>query len=348
MAKAGQRVSEYLLEERLGAGAFGEVWKARHHAWHDTVVAVKLPHDGTVIRQLQREGSLVQGLMHPNIVKPLGFDAFADPPYLVSEYVEGGSLRGPIGRRELSPARAVAVLRDVLAALSFAHSRGIVHRDLKPENILLDAGGRAKLADFGLGQATPNVAVSAVYSLSLDGPAAQQVAGTLDYMAPEQRAGQPVDARADLYAASVVLFEMLTGQKPVGHELPGDLNPKAPAHLNEVFRRGYARAERRFASADEFLAALDASVPPPLAIGKASALPVPAPQPRRAPADRDCPRCHRDVGAADQFCMHCGVQLLPVVRRCEGCGAYPDPNDIFCIRCGDALGTDPPRLNRQA
>ena len=99
MAKTGQRISEYVLDDRIGAGAFGEVWRARHHAWHERVVAIKLPNDGNVVRQLQREGGLVQGLDHPNVVRPIGFDGFADPPYLISEFVDGGSLRGPMSTR---------------------------------------------------------------------------------------------------------------------------------------------------------------------------------------------------------------------------------------------------------
>ncbi|MGC4032493.1 MAG: serine/threonine-protein kinase [Tepidisphaeraceae bacterium] len=351
MAKPGQRISEYLLEDRLGGGAFGEVWRHRHHAWHDTVVAVKLPHDGSVIRQLQREGGVVQGLDHPNVVKPLGFDAFADPPYLVSEFVAGGNLRQKIGTAELTPKRAVEILRDVLAGLAYAHGRGIVHRDLKPENILLTADGHAKIADFGLGQSTAAVAVSAVYSLSLDDANAKSVVGTLDYMSPEQRAGQTVDGRADLYAAAVVLFEMLTGQKPAGHDVPGDLNPAVPAYLNDVFRRGYARAEKRFATADEFAAALgQASAAPPLPTKSTASRPAATvPQPpvligSRNP--RQCGRCKREVGVNDQFCMHCGVQLTPTVRRCAKCGAYPDIHDQFCVRCGTTMPAGRPVVNQ--
>lgn len=358
MAKPGLRISEYVLEERVGGGAFGEVWKARHHAWHGTVVAVKLPNDANVIKQLQREGGIVQGLDHPNIVKPLGFDAFADPPYLVSEFVEGGSLRPAIERRDLSPQRAVEILRDILAGLAYAHERSIVHRDLKPENILLTADGHAKIADFGLGQTSAATAMSAVYSLSLDTPQSQAIAGTLDYMAPEQRSGGPIDARADLYAVGVILFELLTGQKPAGHETPADLNAAVPVHLNEAFRRAYCRVERRFASAAEFAAAL--AGPPILKMAapftpaspslSKSAAPVirhPAPfAPLPAARPTHCPRCRRDVGPGDQFCMHCGVQLTATIRRCTRCGSYPDATDDFCIRCGDAVAHTP--TNRYA
>ena len=169
MAKAGDRISEYVLEQPLGSGAFGDVWQARHHVWHTQQVAVKLPHDSEFIRQLQREGLAVQGLEHPNIVRAIGFDPYADPPYLISELITGGSLRALMARGPISVDRSIAILRDVLAGLSFAHGRGIVHRDIKPENILLDAKGTAKLADFGFGQRT-QAAASVVYSLSISGP----------------------------------------------------------------------------------------------------------------------------------------------------------------------------------
>ena len=350
MAKAGQRISEYVLEDRLGAGAFGEVWKARHHAWHDKVVAVKLPHDGQVVRQLQREGLAVQGLDHPNVVKALGFDGHADPPYLVSEYVDGESLRGPIARKALDVPQAVAVVRQVLAGLGYAHSRGVVHRDVKPENVLLTKDGVAKLTDFGLGQTSVATANSVVFTMSLEGDRAAAIAGTLDYMSPEQRSGQPTDGRTDLYAVAVVLFELLTGDRPAGHETPGDLNPAVPPYLNDVFRRGYARLDRRYASAAEFAAALASPTPTPAVTPPQLPLKIPPlntpPNPSRAApvvpppprADARCPQCRRGVQGDDQFCMHCGVQLQPVVRRCDACGAFPAPDDVFCQRCGDGLG----------
>src|SRR5690606_30869281 len=123
---------------------------------------------------------------------------------------------------------------------------GMVHRDIKPENILVHqraltegfaVEGVVKVTDFGLGQASKRAAAgSIVYSQSLNDPDAARIVGTLEYMPPEQRSGEVVDARADLYACGVVLYEMLTGERPAGTDCPSDLNAAVPRHLDEVFR----------------------------------------------------------------------------------------------------------------
>lgn len=340
MASANQRVSEYILERPIGRGAFSEVWVARHHVWADQLVAIKIPHDPQYIRELQREGVAIHGLKHDNIVRALGLDPFGDPPYLIMEYVPGTSLRAVIEAKSLRPDDAVAIMRQVLSALAHAHSNGLVHRDIKPENILVHervkqdgygAAGTIKVTDFGLGKVAAVSHESIALSASLSGPEAKKIAGTLDYMAPEQRAGDKIDGRADLYACGVVLYELLTGEKPAGTDVPSDLNPAVPKHLDEVFRRSYARLEKRYASADEFLAALAAppmlKTPPPLPVQKAVA----------AAASRTCPNCRRTISPTDQFCMYCGKQLVEWVVRCPQCGAYPDPTDQFCIFCGMSL-----------
>ena len=373
MPQNGQRVGEYVLEEPLGRGAFGEVWRARHHVWLDQLVAVKIPTDPQYLRNLQREGVAVHGLSHPNIVKAIGFDPYADPPYLTMEYIPGSSLRPLVQARTLSINDAVAVMQQVLAGLAYAHRQGLVHRDVKPENILVHESasrdgygteGVVKVTDFGLGRgATTAVAGSIAYSASLDTAAGREIAGTLDYMAPEVRSGAGVDARADLYACGVVLYELLTGERPAGTDLPSDLNPSVPKSLDDAFKRSYARLDRRFASADEFAASLTVVSPPPIPAtpGRGGIehrglaphyLPVP-PLPGQGQAHghagphghRDvlraasthCPQCRQSVDGADQFCMHCGVQLVENVRRCPQCGAYPDAADQYCIFCGQTL-----------
>ena len=186
----GQRVGEYVLEEPLGKGAFGQVWRARHHAWLDQVVAVKIPTDSQYLRNLQREGAAIQGLVHPNIARAIAFDPYADPAYLVTEYVPGGSLRPLIAGKSLRPPDAISVMQQVLAGLKHAHGHGLVHRDVKPENILVhERAGRegyategvVKLTDFGLGQAAADGALQSIaYSASLNDSKGRELAGTLD------------------------------------------------------------------------------------------------------------------------------------------------------------------------
>lgn len=349
MATANQRVGEYVLDARVGGGAFGEVWRAHHHAWTDQLVAVKIPTDPQYLRNLQHEGYAIHGLQHPNIVRAIGFDPFAVTPYLAMEYVPGTSLRPLIASKQLTIPDAVAILRQVLAGLGHAHAAGLVHRDIKPENILVherasSAGfgteGLIKVTDFGLGKAATAIAAQSIaFSASLNDAAGRDIAGSLDYMAPEQRTGGPVDGRADLYACGVVLYELLTGEKPAGTDLPSDVNHAVPKSLDEVFRRSYARLEKRFTSVAEFTSALNGAIP--TTGGRPISMPPPVrpqpQQPRAMPTYASCPRCHQSVESSDQFCMHCGVQLVAQVRRCRKCGAYPDGSDKYCIFCGETL-----------
>src|SRR5688572_26091642 len=178
MPTTGQRIGEYILDEKIGGGAFGEVWRAHHHVWNDQLVAIKIPTQTDYLRELQREGAAIHGLVHPNIVRAIGFDPYADPPYLTMEYVAGTSLRPLIKGRTLSIENCVAVLRQVLAGLGHAHARGLVHRDVKPENILIHkraaaegyaTEGVVKVTDFGLGRATNATAVGSIaFSASLN------------------------------------------------------------------------------------------------------------------------------------------------------------------------------------
>ena len=366
MANVNQRVGEYVLAERINAGSFGEVWKAHHHIWSDQVVAVKIPTDPQFLKNLQSEGAAIHGLVHPNIVRAIGFDPYAQTPYLTMEYIPGSSLRPLIARRNMAIPDVVSIMRQVLSGLSYAHKQGMIHRDVKPENVLVHerafregfaAEGVIKLTDFGLGKAMNTTTMGSIaYSQSMDTPASREIAGTLDYMAPEQRAGAEVDPRADLYACGVMLFELLTGERPAGTDLPSESNRATPKSLDEAFRRSYTRLDRRFASADEFLAALAPAFPPPLPrIGPPNMglRPVPPPlhgwmasppplrplaiSPLSGAARSACPKCQSPVDAADQFCMSCGVQLVENIRRCPQCGAYPDATDQYCIFCGQML-----------
>ena len=349
MPSPNERVGEFVLQDRINRGTFGEVWKAHHHVWTDQLVAVKIPTDPQYLRNLQREGVAIHGLVHPNIVRAIGFDPYAPTPYLTMEYVPGTSLRPLIQNRSLSVPDSIAILRQVLAGLAYAHKQGLVHRDIKPENILVHerafkdgfaADGVVKVTDFGLGRVSTDTAAGSIaYSASMDTPAGREIAGTLDYMAPEQRSGADVTPRVDLYACGVVLYEMLTGERPAGTDLPSDLNKSVPKLLDEAFRRSYARLDKRYASAEEFSSALrPAPMVPPLPPGT-PVYPHPAMAPHRpiGAGRRQCPQCRQQVDPTDQFCMYCGIQLIENVRRCPQCGAYPDAGDQYCIFCGQSL-----------
>jgi serine/threonine-protein kinase len=219
-----------LLEE-IGAGGMGSVWKARHLRL-DRTVAVKFlaPHLAALPdfeRRLEREARALALLDHPGIVDVYDFGREEGAPYIVMEYVDGRPLS------ELAPlpeARAIAVVRAVLAALAYAHGRGVVHRDVKPQNILVDASsGAVKITDFGiarlLGDADPGIT------------ALGQVIGTPRYLAPEALSGAPPHPRMDVYAVGVVLRETLA---------------QLPIALGRIVDRATAaNAAHRYASADE-------------------------------------------------------------------------------------------------
>lgn len=345
--REGNRISNYILEARRGEGSFGEVWRARHHILRE-VVAIKVPTDPHYVRNLQREGITAHGLKHPNIVRVIDLDPYGEPPYLVMEYVEGPSLREAIdaaGADFPIPA-AVAILRGVLQALSVSHKQGVIHRDIKPGNILIahpvaelaSVTERAvKVTDFGLGHVGGITARSMMQSGSADLNSEEgRIAGTLAYMAPEQREGGEVDARSDLYSCGVVLFEMLTGERPAGHEMPSSVRASVPTYLDQVYQCCYARKERRFASAEAMLTAMvprafDGHVPPaiPAYAGRGAAAP--------ASAGGVCSSCGAVTQRDDNFCIQCGRQRVAAVPTCRHCGTYVHANDRFCIRCGKSL-----------
>ncbi|MGE0480070.1 MAG: serine/threonine-protein kinase [Phycisphaerae bacterium] len=338
-----QRVSEYVLEECIGFGSFAEVWRARHHVWKDARVAIKLPTEPEYVRYLQREGIVVHGLRHPNIVRVLGFDPYADIPYLVMELVRGPSLRQLLDdhARGLPIATVETLLRGMLAGIQAAHTAGVLHRDLKPGNVLLDLDGRppaalrtedVKLADFGFGVNDANTLRSIAQSGSLDRD--HRIVGTLAYMAPETQSGtRAADPRSDLFAVGVMLFEMLTGERPAGAELPSTVRAEVPPALDQLFRGLCAGYERRFAGVEQVLEALDRRV---------RTEPVLADAPRAESIHSGlvhgrCRSCRHPVQPDDQFCTNCGEQIATDVRRCPACRSFPGPRDRFCIYCGSTL-----------
>ncbi len=353
LPKPNDRINNYLLEEVVGHGSFGQVWRARHHVL-DQVVAIKILTDPQYVRNFRQEGVVVHGLRHPNIVRAMDIDPFSDPPYMIMEYVDGPSLRTVIDSNPggLPVDTVQNIMRGILEGLQAAHDAGLVHRDVKPANILLRTGdgdvtkvqpGDVKLTDFGLGRATGITTASLVQSGSLVTDDGKSIAGTLVYMSPEQRAGEDLDGRSDLYSCAVVLYELLTGTRPAGSDLPSMDRPDIPGYLDDVFRKSYTRLLGRFDSATSMLAAItrnhggrakartSKSAPAARKIG-GGAVSLDAGQ-RGSP----CPKCANVVDARHNFCDQCGTQVTAQIPKCPSCNAYVDDKDNYCDRCGEML-----------
>lgn len=269
--KAGDRIAEYLLLEKLGEGVLGEVWKARPADRLTPIVAIKVAVDPERFREVRSMGTQPLGLDHPGVVRTVGLNIAHDPPYTVMEYVEGRSLRKALeGGQRLSFAESAEMIAQVLDVLEYAHERGVIHGNLKPENLLLEnACGklRVRVADFGPGM----VARAGVPT----------VGRSLAYLAPENRQGEWMNVRSDLYAAGVVLFEALTGRVPVGEELPSEAAEGVPVMLDGVVRKALrAQADRRYGTAKEMKEDLAACV-----AGARSARTAQAEAPKSAPRD---------------------------------------------------------------
>ncbi len=246
---------EWALEQLLGSGSMGEVYRARHRLT-DELVALKCV-SGSHARQAEyaarfvREVKVLHRLAHPNIVRLLYTGVHDGLPWLAMEFVDGPPLRRLMEAGRLPPARALELLLQVAQALEYTHAQGVVHRDLKPENVLVDSKGGAKVADFGL--AALDVTNPRRSMLTRPG----QAMGTLDYMAPEQMtdAGSATPA-ADLYALGVMLFETLAGRVPYGAQALPEATPGSTPALRELAVRLLAREPAGRPTSAEVVAAL--------------------------------------------------------------------------------------------
>ena len=203
----------------IGRGGMGVVYKARQKSLHRHValklLAPERAGDPMFARRFASEARSLAALNHPHIVGVHDFGEAGGYFYLLMEFVDGVNLRQLIESRRLSPDEALGIITPVCDALQAAHERGIVHRDVKPENLLIDRKGTVKIADFGIARMMDEPAAEGIHQTAPDLPAAHTLAvGTPDYAAPEQRASAPSDHRADIYSLGVVLYEMITGQRP--------------------------------------------------------------------------------------------------------------------------------------
>ena len=262
----GKVVGGCRLTERVGSGGMGVVYKAEQVSL-GRVVAVKLlpetlRQDPQIQERFQREIAILARLNHPNIVGILDGGLSEHGAYFVMEFVDGVSLRRILSTGGVKPLEALQIIPQLCDALEFAHGRGVVHRDIKPENILIDKAGRVRLLDFGLSR----IAKTDVPGL-LTRPT--QVLGTFEYMAPEQReASRTVDHRADLYSLGVVLYEMLTGELPIGRfDPPSVRNLQIDVRLDEVVLHALEKSpDRRYQRASDIKTEVEriSASPPPV------------------------------------------------------------------------------------
>jgi serine/threonine protein kinase len=220
---SGTRLGPYEVLAPLGAGGMGEVYRARDPRLGREVALKVLPTavsaDVDRLRRFEQEARAAAGLNHPNIVAVFDIGAEANTTFIVSELLEGKTLRDLLQRGPLPLKKATDCAVQIALGLAAAHEKGIVHRDLKPENVFVTSDGRVKILDFGLAKhnepPSPDDGVS--YPATMAGLTSPgMVVGTMGYMAPEQVRGLPVDSRTDLFALGCVMYEMLSGTRAFG------------------------------------------------------------------------------------------------------------------------------------
>ena len=216
---SGMKLGPYEILSPLGAGGMGEVYRARDTRLGREVALKILPEsfarEPDRLHRFEQEARAVAALNHPNILAIFDTGQENGSPYLVSELLEGETLREILDGGALPQRKAIDYGVQMAQGLAAAHEKGIVHRDLKPENIFVSKDGRVKILDFGLAKLAQSGPVSDSVTLTHSHTAAGVVLGTASYMAPEQVRGGGVDARTDIFAFGAVLYEMLSGQAGV-------------------------------------------------------------------------------------------------------------------------------------
>ncbi len=216
---SGTRLGPYEILAPIGAGGMGEVYRARDERLKRDVAVKVLPasysQDGERLRRFEQEAQAAGALNHPNITSVFELGSHEGSPYIVTELLEGETLRGRLSGGALSVRKATDYAIQAAKGLAAAHEKGIVHRDLKPENLFVTNDGRIKILDFGLAKLTQaDGAVRPQTNLpTAAGTEPGVVLGTLGYMAPEQVKGKAADARSDIFAFGAILYEMLSGSR---------------------------------------------------------------------------------------------------------------------------------------
>ena len=260
----GDQLDRYRIEGLVARSGMASIFRATDLR-DGRQVAIKIPHpevegDAALYDRFQREAEIGKSLDHPGVMKVFS-DENRSRVYMVMEWVDGRLLRKILDdERKLPPERAVHLTLRIVEALEYIHSKGVVHRDLKPENVMVDANDNVKLIDFGI--------AANAKSRRLTFAKLSQTMGTPDYISPEQVKGKRGDARSDLYALGVMLYEMLTGRVPFTGENaflimndrllnnplpPREIDPTITPQLQEIIYRAMERNPKsRYASAQEF------------------------------------------------------------------------------------------------
>ncbi len=258
---AGLQIGQYTIESAIGAGGMGVVYRAQDAKLHRPVAIKFLSNefsDAAARGRFQREAQTASSLNHPHILTVYDVGEFEGRQYLVTEFVDGGTLKDWARRQRRSWEDVIELLIGVADGLATAHQAGILHRDIKPDNILVTATGYAKLADFGLAKLAEGANSDLTRTLTEGRTRPGVIIGTVPYMSPEQAAGKPVDARSDIFSFGVLLYELLGGRRPflgdtdlqvlqaILHAPAEPLGPETPPSIRAIVEKALGKdpAER--------------------------------------------------------------------------------------------------------
>jgi serine/threonine protein kinase len=265
-------IGGYIIRDLLGSGGMGQVYRALHSTMNREValkvLASKHSQDKAALERFYREARATAQLQHPNIIQIFDINQGAGVHFLVMELVEGINLQQVLDKEgAIAYHRAVNMIMQAAKGLKHAHAHRIIHRDIKPANLMMNKHGVIKILDMGLAKSLLNPADKLTGQLDPSG-----VYGTIDYIAPEQALGQPVDHRCDIYSLGITLFALIVGKVPYGgttiqklmshqmEELPnlGKLRASVPDQLDKIVRKMVAKnPQQRYQSMDEVIIALD-------------------------------------------------------------------------------------------
>src|SRR5271157_6048249 len=250
---SGTKLGPYEIVSLLGAGGMGEVYRARDSRLRRDVAIKVLPQalslDADRMRRFEQEALATAALNHPNILAVFDIGTSDGSPYVVSELLEGETLRERLRSGSIAVRKALDCALQIAHGLAAAHEKGIIHRDLKPDNLFVTKDGRVKILDFGLAKLTQvEPGTSTSMATATHGTEAGLVMGTAGYMSPEQVRGMTLDPRSDIFSFGAILYEMLSGKRAFHGDTPADtmsaILKEEPPELSETNRNVSPALER--------------------------------------------------------------------------------------------------------